>query len=212
MASRRDRRPLRRRGPTRQPVPSILVVCEGRNTEPQYIRQFRTAVGNQLVEVAVIPGVGTPKTVVETAVALVRAAQNLAQRHQDAFLAYDEGWCVFDVDVHPRLPDALQQARDNGLNVALSNPSFELWLLLHFADQSAYLSRREALHALKRHCRSYNKSVDYQMFAAGYSEAVRRAQQLEERREGARDPQGNPSTDVYKLTERIRTYGRRGIT
>jgi hypothetical protein len=29
-------------------------------------------------------------------------------------------WCVFDVDIHPNLPEAKQQARDNGLSLAIS--------------------------------------------------------------------------------------------
>jgi hypothetical protein len=34
---------LRRRGPVRDPLPLILVVCEGAVTEPQYIEGFRIA-------------------------------------------------------------------------------------------------------------------------------------------------------------------------
>ena len=28
-------------------------------------------------------------------------------------------------------------ARDNGIRVAISNPCFELWLVLHYAQQTA---------------------------------------------------------------------------
>lgn len=40
---------------------------------------------------------------------------------------------------HPGLTDAIEQARQNGIWLAISNPCFELWLVLHFQDQSAWL-------------------------------------------------------------------------
>jgi hypothetical protein len=43
----------------------------------------------------------------------------------------------------------LQTARRENLSVALSNPSFEVWLLLHRARQAAHMSAVEA----KRRCR-----------------------------------------------------------
>jgi GT2 family glycosyltransferase len=49
----------------------------------------------------------------------------------------DEFWVLLDTDHHFRdrnLPgtlQALQEARQAGLEVAVSNPCFELWLLLH---------------------------------------------------------------------------------
>ena len=76
-----------------------------------------------------------PKTLVERAVAMKREAALEAKRKKDENLKYDQVWCVFDIDEHPFVPEAKQQARDNGIEVAISNPCFELWALLHFRDQ-----------------------------------------------------------------------------
>ena len=56
---------------------------------------------------------------------------------------FDELWCVFDVDEHERLAEALTDARTSGLDVVVSNPCFELWLVLHVSDQNAFVSRSQ---------------------------------------------------------------------
>jgi hypothetical protein len=59
----------------------------------------------------------------------------------------DECWCVFDVEWpqnHPHLREAVQLAKDNGIRLAVSNPCFELWLILHFEDQTAHLNTDQA--------------------------------------------------------------------
>ena len=51
---------LRRRRPYRQPLPRILIVCEGTRTEPGYFQGMRH-LQRSLVELELSPG-GTPKT------------------------------------------------------------------------------------------------------------------------------------------------------
>ena len=51
-------------------------------------------------------------------------------------------WCVFDFDEHPNLSQAITEAAQSGIDVAVSNPCFELWLVLHLQDQTAYTTRR----------------------------------------------------------------------
>ncbi|MEV5774535.1 RloB family protein [Streptomyces antimycoticus] len=49
---------------------------------------------------------------------------------------HDEKWVFFDRDAadnrDTEIPQAMRKAAKNGVQVALSHPSFELWLLLHF--------------------------------------------------------------------------------
>lgn len=49
---------------------------------------------------------------------------------------HDEKWVLFDRDAadsrDAEIPRAMRKAAENGVQVALSHPSFELWLLLHF--------------------------------------------------------------------------------
>src|SRR5579871_4054307 len=107
-------RRLDRRKPKRQPRQRILVLCEGKITEPKYFSELRQEVRNRLIEIEVVPACGVPKSLVEQAVDRKKEAQRLARRAGDPFLDYDEIWCVFDVDDHPNLAEAKQQAKDNG--------------------------------------------------------------------------------------------------
>jgi hypothetical protein len=50
---RLDDRDIRRRAPTRQPKRRLLIVCEGRETEPGYIRAFQREVRNPRVEIKI---------------------------------------------------------------------------------------------------------------------------------------------------------------
>jgi hypothetical protein len=45
-------------------------------------------------------------------------------------------WALFDRDQHQDIPQAMRDARDGGVRVAFSHPSFDLWLLLHFTSTS----------------------------------------------------------------------------
>jgi hypothetical protein len=146
---------------------------------------------------------GVPKTLVERAAARKKLAEREAERFRDDNLKYDEVWCVFDIDEHPNIPDARQQARDNEIELAISNPCFELWLALHFCDQNAHITRKATTALLRKHIARYRKHVAFDLLRPLYDEAVRRAKQLEKQRIENGDAGGNPSTSVYRLTERI---------
>lgn len=103
--------------------PSILIVCEGKNTEPSYFNQFR------LSSAKVKPvGVGY------NTISLVNRAIYLSE--QDT---YDQVWCVFDKDDFNEndFNKAIQIAQTNNFGVAYSNQSFEYWFILHFDDHQA---------------------------------------------------------------------------
>lgn len=62
----------------------------------------------------------------------------------------DEGdsiWCVFDRDDNSNevLLRAKQSATKEGYRLAYSNPSFELWFLLHFSNQQTEVEDCQAL-------------------------------------------------------------------
>jgi hypothetical protein len=205
---REDGRNLRRRGPTRDPLPLILVVCEGKVTEPQYVDAFRIAQGANTVRVRVESPGGDPKALVERAVELRNEADREARRARDLNLRYDEVWCVFDVDQHRRLEDARGEATRSNIQLAVSNPCFELWLLLHFSDQTAHLSTKQARDRLRKHLPGYDKHIRFDDVSAGYADAMRRAQALDVRHAAACSHGANPSTGVHRLAERIREFGK----
>lgn len=199
---------LRRRAPRLLPRPRVLVICEGTKTEPSYFAALRTEEEVRLVDVVIEDSGGVPKTLVERAAELKRSAAERARRSDDNSIAYDEVWCVFDVDEHPRMTEALQQARDNDIRVALSNPCFELWILLHFADQTAHIERHTAQRACRNYLKGFKKQVSYAELRNHYGDAVRRATALDVMQERNGQPGANPTTWVYKLTERLRSLSR----
>lgn len=200
----RDRVPARR-APTLEPKRRLLVVCEGSETEPTYLRGFLSWCRNPCVELVVVEGAGVPKTIVETAIQRRASADKAAKVKRDSFLAYDEAWCVFDVDEHPHLHDAAQMARANKLDLAISNPCFELWLLLHFRENPGAHHRHDLQRRMKDHVPAYDKRTPFSAFEAGYPEAVSRARRLDDDAAGMAEPGRNPTTGVYRLTERIRS-------
>ena len=179
------------------------MLCEGEVTEPGYFRALRAALRNPLVDIEVEGRGEGPKTLVERAALRKKTSDRHARKERDAYLAYDEIWCVFDVDEHAKLADARQQARDNGIELAVSNPCFELWALLHFQSQTAFLERHTARIKLKEHLPAYDKSLPFERLWPGYIDAVRRATHLERRCEERGCPGDNPSTGVHRLTERM---------
>jgi hypothetical protein len=132
--------------------------------------------------------------------------EHAAKAAKDANLGYDEVWCVFDVDDHPRVDDAKQQARDNGIKLAISNPCFELWVLLHFQDQRAHISRAQLRVACTKHLPDYKKDLPTEQLSPLYDQAAARARNLDawQQEQGRQD--ANPSTGVYKLTQAIRGF------
>ena len=153
---------LSRRKPTREQFPVYLIVCEGSITEKQYFSDLRHHERIAL-DLEFMTG-GVPKTLVEQAVAAKKSKRG-----------YDQIWVVFDVDEHPKLAEAQQQARSNQLSVAQSNPCFELWALLHFQDQTASLTRHHAQRLCKQYIPGYEKLLPYAQLTGRLEDAcVRR--------------------------------------
>lgn len=199
----RERRPARRAARL-DPKPTILVLCEGTVTEREYLDGFKTWCRNPRVRVEYGPSGATPRTLVREAKARKRAAEDEASRERDDNLAYDEVWCVFDVDEHPEIGDARQMARDNGIELAVSNPCFELWLLLHLRGSPGAQHRDHVRRMLEKLLPGYDKHVDFTALAAGYSEASGTARKLDEHAIADGEDGRNPTSGVYRLTESIR--------
>jgi hypothetical protein len=202
---RSEERDFRRRKAKRIPKFRILVVCEGLVTEPDYIRKFQHHVRNPRVHVEVPKTSGAPITVVQKAQELREEAARLAAQERDENLKFDSVWAVFDVDSHTTLEEALQQAEGQEIEVALSNPCFELWALLHLEDERAHVERHVLASRMRGHFPGYQKLLPFESLISGYNEAVLRASSLEEEARHHGDARRNPSTAIYRLTELIRT-------
>ncbi len=206
MARKHDN--LQRRKWFVEPRTRVLVCCEGEVTEPSYLNGLKGELRIRLVHIEVVPGGSNPKTLVDYAVEKKQEAERRSRREKDDNLKYDEVWCVFDVDLHEHIPDAKQKADANKIKLAISNPCFELWLLLHFQEQSAHIERHDVQSACRDHMPRYGKEVPFELVFPHYREAVERALALDNWQQEQGRPGGNPSTGVHRLTERIRELGR----
>lgn len=116
-----------------QETPAILIVCEGKNTEPSYFGFYKALIPSVQLE---IDGAGKGHQ------ALVDYTKRMFKRSD-----YHQIWCVFDREDEravsiKQFNNAVSSALQSGFMVAYSNQTFEYWLLLHFNNhQGAALSR-----------------------------------------------------------------------
>lgn len=207
MSKRRSSAARRRNVGRREPRKRVVVVCEGSKTEPKYLRMLNARSRDALIELEIVDEAATnPKSLVDRACAVKKEAAREHRRTKDPNTRIDELWCVFDVDEHPMLREAVQQASDNGVEVAISNPSVEVWFLLHFQDQWAHIDRHDALRSLRVQLPGYEKgAVDLDDLLGRFEIASDRARRLAQKHEGDGTvfPHNNPSSDLWRLVESL---------
>lgn len=198
----KKRRPARRRRQL-DVKPLILIVCEGKVTEKQYLEALHRLARQVLVEIDVRGGKGVPKTLVQRAKQYREERKVKASTEKDINLQFDQVWCVFDIDDHPNLPDAVTMADANGIQLAISNPCIELWLLLHFTEPPGNYHRDKVRQLLKKHIPNYDKHIDIAALIPQYALAVKRAERLALRKDDVVEWQRNPSSGIFRLTRVI---------
>jgi hypothetical protein len=130
---------LKRKKAIKEYYDSILIVCEGERTEPNYFKSFQTP----SIQVEVIGKGSSNIRLVEDAIAEWKKCAK-----EDKY--FEKIWCVFDRDDFPSdqynqafVTIGTEEARLNryykkrtgrkiSINIAYSNQAFELWYLLHF--------------------------------------------------------------------------------
>jgi hypothetical protein len=128
---------LRRQKPFRD-ARRFFVAVEGERTEKWYLDglQAHGLVDERRVQVLVLEaeeGRSAPKWVLSRLDAAVSAPAARFKR------GLDEAWMVLDVDRWPRpeLTASARECRERGWSMALSNPCFEVWLILHLEEPEA---------------------------------------------------------------------------
>ncbi len=215
MAKRTERKPrkgrsLRRRVAVRTPKRTFLVFCEGTKTEPDYLKALRQdpAVRDSAsvdIRVDLEASGAVPLTLVNAAA----EARTRTAREQGEV---DEVWCLFDVEWprnHPDLPEAKAKADRYDVRLAISNPCFELWLVLHFEDHTAWLDNQAVRKLIRHHDRSLGKGLDGTQYMPRRANAARRARALAAKHagDGTEFPDDNPSSGMYLFLEAIESNG-----
>lgn len=167
------------------------MVSGSARTEDQYFRGLRSHSGNRAIDLTLVRRPKDPADVVRYAIGYAGRAS----------VDFDAVWCVVDVDEFD-IGAAVREANRCGIHLAVSNPCFELWLLLHHADcRSHCAGYADVVARLKRYVPAYDKALlRFGDYARGVGDAVKRGRDL--------DPDGtgheqNPSTTVWRLVETI---------
>ena len=192
----------------RQPHPrtigvKFLIVCEG-DGEEAYFKAIRQDLSLPKERIVILNESGTdPRTIIQTVINYKEGLQK-----SRSWLAGDTAWAAFDGDEHrDNNPEnwyqALALAQTKNINLALSNPSLELWYLLHYQDQEASIHRDKALEELRKHAPSYKKpQALYPGPPGAIPLAIQRAARLAQRNEENGQPfHHNPCSGIGLLVE-----------
>jgi hypothetical protein len=184
----------------------IIVFAEGKKTETIYLTHWNRLYREKAIVNIAIHEHTTPFELVRSAAD--RRRQDLREAKRGRGAAFHQYWCMFDIDEHPKISDALDMAIANSINVALSSPCLELWFLLHFDAQTAYLHRREAQRRSKEllGCDKVLTLAALEQLVANYESAKSRAQALALKHAADETPKPwNPHSDVWELIDVIKT-------
>ncbi len=205
---------MRRSGPSRRKTShrplktTVLLVCEGKETERNYFDQLKRedAICKRFAITVKRGKGGSPEAV----------AKHAVQSKDNSNTEYDEVWCVMDVeDANQRasLDKALTILRENDIKACLSNPAFEVWLLSHFERTARIFNDCGAVIAQLDKCwqrefsTSYNKSdgAIYRLVSDQTNAAIENAMSVREKHHGMDKPAAdcNSCTEVYRLVKRL---------
>jgi hypothetical protein len=185
----------------------FLIVSEGELTEQQYLAAIRRSLRARSNDILFIPP--GPTSPVE----IVKKARDLRRKANAEKDPYDFVWCVFDVEskmdqkARPRLSEAIAMARQLDINVALSNPCFELWILLHEVQQEAWIGSDRAQSLCSSLGLVVHKAIQApDQLIEKFGIARGRAESLEEKHDRETRTvaeERNPSSLVYLLIDAI---------
>jgi hypothetical protein len=174
---------LTRRRNVKEQRRSILVVTNGERTEVDYFEGLRFE--PQLCATLRVKFEGVAPAALPAKAAFLRDSND-----------YDAVWVVCDVDQFD-VALARQEAAVKGVGLALSNPCFEVWLLLHVSNKCGGFNNCDQVkNALRKQMPGWDKTrLNFADFRDFVMSAVERAKRLG-------DTAGdNPSTAVWRVVE-----------
>lgn len=177
----------------------FLIAVEGEVTEKEYFDGLRIHCDETIIRTKCIAGdsASSPEDV------LKRMKWSM---QKEGLRPTDEAWLVVDKDEWSN-----QQLNflhrwtetDKRYHLALSNPSFEFWLLLHFEEGKSAHTSSVCRNRLRKHLGHYEKHIDIAKFTlARIKNAVRRAEHRD-KPPCKKWPDTAGNTTVYRLVKCI---------
>ena len=196
--------PYTRRRPFREPYDTVLIVCEGEKTEPNYFRALKADYKLSSANIEVVSAPGTdPMSVVTFSESKLRD--------------YDRVFCVFDRNGHQNFAQAVAKVANSDAgktgkwHATTSIPCFEVWILLHFRYTTSPFTAaggRSACDAVvaqvRRQLPAYAKGdpTVYNQIKDRIDAAIASAARLAVHNSGA--DSDNPATLVHELVDYLR--------
>jgi len=207
MGSKR-RTSLRHRGRKRKRYLKVLIICEGKKTEPNYFRGLKDDLELSSANVEIVGAGCTPGKIVEH-------AKRLCKEEKGKGDPFDKVFCVFAKDEHPNYQEAVDAASKHHFEVIYSDPCFEYWLLLHYKYTRSPSVADGMLSALKKQLPDYDKSDRYifecfqDKLEYAQENAAKSLEDAESLKHARSADAGNPSTKVHILVNYLQNIEKR---
>lgn len=209
--NREPRGSLRRRSRNLPQRKTMLIVCEGKETEPNYFHCLKCApVPSKKFAITIKSGRG------RSPLSVVNEADKWQKTRDKANAPYDEVWAVFDTEggeSRESLIKAINKAEEKNINTAISNPCFEVWILSHFEKSASAFSLPE--QAEKRLNSKWKKAFDGQEYSKSAADIYRKISEntdaaienaravREEHHKDVAIQDANSATEVYVLVQKL---------
>ncbi len=198
---------LRRSKPHRSLFQGLFIFTEGRVTEKQYLKIVEGLIANHFgskfsfnCRYIETKNKSSPKNIRDAILKTLRELENLENYSREIWVLIDkDSWKQEDIDELFKLnqkPDL--KSKVNSINILMSDPKFEIWLLLHFEEANGVSTSREIDIRLKKFLPDYNKHCSPSTFSMiSVTTAIQRAKKKE------KIESSNVRAPVYKLIERM---------
>lgn len=189
----------------RIPKNKIIIAVEGKNkTEKTYFSNFDD--GKKRYSISFAKGNYTdPVNLVKMLIIEIKKLGLDLENN-------DEAYCIFDTDIDIQknilINDAINLAKENNIKVITSNPSIEIWFLLHFEYTTSRMNNKELIKRLRKYYPNYDKNINiFKDINQNVKEAIKNAKKLEEyqinNNREIKSVEANPNTEIYKVVEKL---------
>ena len=189
----------------RKEKPMIIITAEGKNeTEAQYFDGFRTPDCPYIIKFHKAGHLTDPTKLAES-------IRKRWDKEEADVRTGDMAFVIVDLDNKESKAKEIQQleAKSRLEKFIVSNPTFEVWYLLHYEYSTrSYINTDAVIRELKKHYPGYEKTSEmFPLLKDKMGNAITNAEKLEDYHKKEEhlhpDVNCNPYTDVHQLVKKL---------